>query len=164
VVAAAATSAGAPGGVAGAVADLLVERGHLRRTAGGYVRAEQAAAAADAGRARRARVVARLAAEPFAPPDLAEVAREEGLDHRELASMVQSGEVVRCGKVAFAASAVREAVQRLVPLAERQGTFTAAEAKEAWGTTRRFAIPLLEHLDARGITDFDGQHRTLRRG
>jgi selenocysteine-specific elongation factor len=164
VVAVAAAEAGAPDGLAGAVADLLVERGHLRRTPGGYVRAEQAAAAADAGRTRRARVVARLAAEPFTPPDLAEVAREEGLDHRELARLVQSGEVVRCGKVAFAASAVREAVQRLVPLAERQGSFTAAEAKEAWGTTRRFAIPLLEHLDARGITDFDGQHRTLRRG
>jgi selenocysteine-specific elongation factor len=164
VVAAAAASAGAPEGVAGAVADLLVARGHLQRTAGGYVRAEQAAAARDAGRTRRARVVARLTAEPFSPPDLETVAREEGLDHRELASLVQSGEVVRCGKVAFSASAVREAVRRLQPLAERQGTFTAAEAKQAWGTTRRYAIPLLEHLDARGVTVFDGQHRTLRRG
>ena len=30
--------------------------------------------------------------------------------------------------------------------------FTASDARQAWGTTRRVAIPLLELLDARGIT------------
>jgi hypothetical protein len=31
--------------------------------------------------------------------------------------------------------------------------FTAAQAREALGTTRRTAIPLLEYLDSAGVTD-----------
>ncbi|MDT4933132.1 MAG: selenocysteine-specific elongation factor, partial [Pseudonocardiales bacterium] len=31
--------------------------------------------------------------------------------------------------------------------------FTASEARQALGTTRRVAIPLLEHLDAQGRTE-----------
>ena len=30
--------------------------------------------------------------------------------------------------------------------------FTTAQARQAWQTTRRVAIPLLEHLDRAGIT------------
>jgi hypothetical protein len=32
------------------------------------------------------------------------------------------------------------------------------------GTTRKFLIPLLEHLDAIGVTLRQGAHRVLRRG
>ena len=39
--------------------------------------------------------------------------------------------------------------------------FTAAEAKTAWDTTRRVAVPLLELLAGRGVTvrTEDGRHR-----
>jgi selenocysteine-specific elongation factor len=39
--------------------------------------------------------------------------------------------------------------------------FTTSEARQALGTTRRIAVPLLEHLDALGWTRrlADGQHR-----
>jgi selenocysteine-specific elongation factor len=41
--------------------------------------------------------------------------------------------------------------------------FTAAEAKEALGTTRKTAIPLLEHLDRAGVTLRSGDKRRLAR-
>ena len=41
--------------------------------------------------------------------------------------------------------------------------FTASEARQALGTTRRVALPLLEQLDAAGLTvRIDGTRRTMR--
>jgi selenocysteine-specific elongation factor len=31
--------------------------------------------------------------------------------------------------------------------------FTLSQARSAWGTTRRVAVPLMEWLDARGVTE-----------
>ena len=39
--------------------------------------------------------------------------------------------------------------------------FTASEAREALGTTRRTLIPLLEHLDRTGVTVRQGDLRRL---
>jgi selenocysteine-specific elongation factor len=39
--------------------------------------------------------------------------------------------------------------------------FSAGEAREALGTTRRTAIPLLEHLDRTGVTVRQGDRRRL---
>ncbi|WP_207400820.1 SelB domain-containing protein, partial [Actinomadura roseirufa] len=33
------------------------------------------------------------------------------------------------------------------------GPFTVSDARRALGTTRRVAVPLMEHLDARGYTE-----------
>jgi selenocysteine-specific elongation factor len=49
-------------------------------------------------------------------------------------------------------------------LARLDQPFTASEARRALGTTRRIAIPLLEHLDARGWTRrVDAGHREVVR-
>ena len=48
-------------------------------------------------------------------------------------------------------------------LQELEQPFSASDARKAWGTTRRVAIPLLEMLDARGVTRrIDGTARVLR--
>ncbi|WP_418255924.1 SelB C-terminal domain-containing protein, partial [Gordonibacter urolithinfaciens] len=41
------------------------------------------------------------------------------------------------------------------------GGATAAELRDAMGTTRKYAIPLLEHFDAQGVTRRDGDLRVL---
>ncbi|WP_369821404.1 SelB C-terminal domain-containing protein [Kocuria sp. CNJ-770] len=49
-------------------------------------------------------------------------------------------------------------------LARLPQPFTTSQARQALGTTRRVAIPLLEHLDARGWTRrLDAGHRTVAR-
>ena len=49
-------------------------------------------------------------------------------------------------------------------LARLDQPFTASQARQALGTTRRIAIPLLEHLDARGWTRrVDAGHREVVR-
>ncbi|MEG0460308.1 SelB domain-containing protein, partial [Gordonibacter sp.] len=45
---------------------------------------------------------------------------------------------------------------------EEHGPSPAADLKEAMGTTRKYAMPVLERLDALGITVREGDLRRLR--
>jgi hypothetical protein len=45
-------------------------------------------------------------------------------------------------------------------LAEKPDGITVAEARDALGTTRKYAVPLLSHLDATGVTRRRGERRT----
>ncbi|MBW3657377.1 MAG: selenocysteine-specific translation elongation factor [Actinobacteria bacterium] len=142
--------------------DLLAGAGTLRRHGTAYALPEHAPAVDEALAERRERFLALLGGEPLSPPKLADAAKEAGLDPGETQRLVQAGEVVRAGDLAFLPAAVDDAVARLRQLQDQVGPFTAAQAKEAWATTRRAAIPLLELLDRRGVTTFDGQLRRLR--
>lgn len=160
----AAGQAGCPAELAAALVGDLVERGRLVRHGSVYATPQQAPAL-DAERRRRSEtLVAELAAAPFQPPALDEAARRAGVDHEQLNELVQSGELVTCGGVTFAATAIDQAVERLVRLEDEGGRFTTAQARTALDTTRKYAVPLLEHLDRAGITEFDGQTRRLREG
>jgi selenocysteine-specific elongation factor len=158
----AARAAGCPEQLAGAVVDTLAEQGRLHRDGSAFTLPEHAAAREAAKARRRERLLALLAAEPFQPPPLDAAASEAGMGHEELHALAQRGDVVVCGQVAFAREAVDLAVQRLRDLQARSGRFTTAAAREALGTSRKYAIPLLEHLDAAGVTDFDGRTRGVR--
>jgi selenocysteine-specific elongation factor len=154
---------GAPASVAPAVVDHLLATGELVQVSGGVALPEHAAAVEDRSQERVEALVAALAEDPFAPPALDEVARELGVDLRQRAALLSSGRIVRCGDITFAAVAIDRAVSLLSELEARNGPFTTSEARQALGTTRRFAVALLEHLDRRGLTDFDGHTRRVRR-
>ena len=91
----------------------------------------------------------RLAADPFAAPD-AEDLRAAGLGARELAAAVREGLLVRIADGVHLAPGIEEAARaRLTGLDQ---PFTLSQARQAWGTSRRVAVPLAEWLDARGVT------------
>ncbi|HEX9991554.1 MAG TPA: SelB C-terminal domain-containing protein, partial [Acidimicrobiales bacterium] len=56
-----------------------------------------------------------------------------------------------------AVEAAAAVVARL--LADRPGGVTVAEVRDALGTTRKHALPLLAHLDATGVTRRRGDLR-----
>ncbi|WNV77002.1 selenocysteine-specific translation elongation factor [Geodermatophilus sp. DSM 44513] len=95
-------------------------------------------------------VRARLAADPFAAPD-AEELRAAGLGPRELAAAVRDGQLVKVADGVFLAPGVAE--QARARLAGVPAPFTLSQARSAWGTSRRVAVPLMEWLDARGVTE-----------
>jgi len=60
----------------------------------------------------------------------------------------------------FGPLAVAEAARRLAEaLASRPEGITVAQVRDALGTTRRHALPLLAHLDAIGVTRRRGDFR-----
>jgi selenocysteine-specific elongation factor len=90
-----------------------------------------------------------LAAAPFSSPD-ADRLRKLGLDGRSIAAAVRAGQLMRISEqVVLAPGADVQAGEVLARLPQ---PFTAAQARQALDTTRRTAIPLLEYLDAAGIT------------
>ncbi|KKW65376.1 translation elongation factor [Mycolicibacterium elephantis] len=90
-----------------------------------------------------------LAAEPFRAPE-ADQLSELKLGPRELAAAVRAKRLTRVAEgVVLGADAFGRAAEVLATLAQ---PFTVAEAKRALNTTRRVAVPLLEQLDARGVT------------
>jgi selenocysteine-specific elongation factor len=95
-------------------------------------------------------VRARLAEAPFAAPEAGDLT-SAGLGPRELAAAVREEQLVRIADGVYLAPGV-EAEAR-VRLAEVPQPFTLSQARTAWGTSRRVAVPLAEWLDARGVTE-----------
>jgi selenocysteine-specific elongation factor len=94
-------------------------------------------------------VRARLAADPFAAPEAGDLVAA-GLGPRELGAAVREGQLVRIADGVYLAPGVAdEAVRRLAAVPQ---PFTLSQARQAWGTSRRVAVPLAEWLDARGLT------------
>jgi selenocysteine-specific elongation factor len=92
---------------------------------------------------------ARLADEPFAAPEAGDLTAA-GLGPRELAAAVRDGQLERIAEGIYLAPGVaEEARARLASLPQ---PFTLSQARQAWGTSRRVAVPLAEWLDARGVT------------
>lgn len=104
---------------------------------------------------------ARLREQPFAAPEADDLAAG-GLGARELAAAERMGRVLRLpGEVILLPTAPALAMRALAGLEQ---PFTTSAARQALDTTRRVAIPLLEHLDARGWTRrVDGATRTIVR-
>lgn len=102
----------------------------------------------------------RLAANPFHAPE-ADDLRALGLGSKELAAAERAGRLLRLDAgIILLPDALELAVSRLRTLEQ---PFTTSEARRVLDTTRRVAIPLLEHLDATGrTTRIDGGHRRVR--
>jgi selenocysteine-specific elongation factor len=104
---------------------------------------------------------AELAAAPYHAPDAARLA-ELGLGRAPLAAAVRAGALLRIadGLVLLPGADARAAAT----LAALPQPFTASDARQALDTTRRVAIPLLEHLDRLGYTQrVDDTRRRTRR-
>jgi selenocysteine-specific elongation factor len=102
-----------------------------------------------------------LAGAPFAAPP-AERLAELGLGARELAAAVRAGALTRVADGVYLLPDVPEAAVRA--LRELPEPFTLSAARQALGTSRRVAVPLLELLDARGATErLPDSRRRLRR-
>jgi selenocysteine-specific elongation factor len=96
-----------------------------------------------------ATIRARLADDPFAAPEAPDLVAA-GLGSRELAAAVRSGRLVRVGEGVYLAPDVADVAR--VRLSTIAAPFTLSQARQAWGTSRRVAVPLMEWLDAQGVT------------
>ncbi|KHE73617.1 translation elongation factor [Kocuria marina] len=154
---AARTALGEPGG---RLLDTVVARAQLTER-DGYITVPGRGGGLGTAEAAIAALEKRLRAEPFAAPEAYEL-QELRLGPRELATAQRLGRVLRLpGDVVLLPTAPALAMRELARLPQ---PFTTSQARQAWGTTRRVAVPLLEHLDAKGWTRReDGSNRSIVR-
>jgi selenocysteine-specific elongation factor len=157
----AARAVGCPPSLAPALIDHLVDTGALHRVGGRIVHPDHAQRYLTARDERRDRFLEELRQAWLEPPDPTAVAQELQVPSFEVQSMVDDGVVVACGPLLFVPEAIAAAADVLRAGPGRDGaTFSASEARQAWATNRRCAMPLLDHLRAIGVTTFDGdQHQ-----
>ena len=100
-------------------------------------------------------------AHPFTPPGRAEA--EALVGSEALGALIEQGTLVKVGSAAEAVLFLREsydeALARLLAYLREHGRMTAAEARDVLGTTRKYVLPLLEHMDERRLTRRVGDER-----
>jgi len=85
----------------------------------------------------------------FSPPSPVEL----GLEPDLVASLVDSGELVRLDEnIYYTRKTYDEMVARILQTIDERGEINVAAMRDIFGTTRKYAIPWLEHLDDQKIT------------
>ena len=98
-----------------------------------------------------------LQKDPYSPPS------DQRVSPELLGVLIDQGKVVRVTNgVIFDASAYREMTERIVQHLKDQGNITVAEARTMFNTSRKYILPLLEHMDQQQITRRTGDERVLR--
>jgi selenocysteine-specific elongation factor len=106
-------------------------------------------------------VMAAFRANPFTPPSLADV--EQKLGGELLQYLLDQGKLVKVSEaVLFDAEGYAEMERRIVQYLREHKQITVAEVRDLLGTSRKYALGLLEDLDRRRITKRMGDIRILR--
>jgi len=139
----------------------LVRRG-LVREAGAHLALPEHVPAPEAGeRQRLDRLLSRFAAQPASPPSVQEC-REE-LEAELYAFALEAGTLTQVSEdVVFRAADYQEFVARITGLLG-QGPATVSQIRDLLGSSRKYVLALLEHLDRQGLTVREGDERRLAR-
>lgn len=141
-------------------------RGVLTYRAGYYARAGFAACLTDEQRAFFDEHVPRDPTPellPAAYDDVAAAMRDAatpGLS-RALDTLDALGEIERVGPHLYRRAQLETIERRTLAALRERGRITAAEFRDLLGTSRKYAMPLLDWFDARGITRREGDFRLL---
>ena len=107
------------------------------------------------------------AAAPFLPVSFDDVAAQVRLSPipglpRALETLLARGVLVKVGDALYRGTQIERAHERVDAFIAQSGKMTMAEFRDLLGTSRKYAVPLLEWFDSRGITVRSGDYRMLR--
>jgi selenocysteine-specific elongation factor len=109
------------------------------------------------------RLLQRFQENPYTPPGRTEAEQMAGVEL--VMALIEQGRLVKLGEgVLFLRETYEEALTKLVGYLRIHNTMTAAEARDVLGATRKYVLPLLEHMDALRITRRVGDSRVLGPG
>jgi selenocysteine-specific elongation factor len=137
----------------------LVRQGRLVERRGLLAPADHRVALTQEEAARAEAFLAELQAAGFHPPTQAEA--EAALGVELVAYLVDRGEAVRVGEFLFHPAALAEAERRMRAHFRSARELTMATFRDLLGTSRRYALPLLEHFDTQRLTRRVGDVRVL---
>lgn len=155
-----------------ALLGVLLEReaaaGRLELGAGGFLRPAGRVVELDPETADlRSRVLAALEGARFQPPAPDELSASTGAPLERVSAVLRlledEGSILRIeGELFLSGKAFAEAEAAVVDNCTRNGGLEIPELRDALGTTRKFLIPILEHLDAHGVTMRQAGRRVLK--
>ncbi|MBT97403.1 MAG: selenocysteine-specific translation factor, partial [Dehalococcoidia bacterium] len=98
-----------------------------------------------------------LQKDPYSPSTDVKVSSEL------LGVLIDQGKVVRVAEgVIFDAAAYKTMTDKIIEHLKAQGNITVAEARTMFDSSRKYILPLMEHLDQQQITRRNGDERALR--
>ena len=135
--------------------DMILDLGNSMSSIGHTIRLDKDQ------QARAEALERKFAQMPFSPPSLKESQAEAG---EELVNaLIELGQFVAVsGDVLFRKVDYDSMVGRVRAFLADHGQITLAEVRDMFGTSRKYAQALLEHLDATGLTRREGDFRKLR--
>ncbi len=99
--------------------------------------------------------------QPFTPPGIDEIRSVVGDD--VLAALFEQGQLVKLNDdVALDTAAYQEMVDAIRQIIQQEGSVTVAQVRDRFNTSRKYALAILEYLDAQRVTRRVGDARVLR--
>jgi selenocysteine-specific elongation factor len=142
---------------------LLSEAGVIAEAAGGggFIRLPAFEANFSAAQQQKVeKLLRRFRESPFTPPVRDEAEAMVGAE--VLGALIEQGRLVKLGEgVLFLRETYNEAIAILLTYLREHGKMTVAEARDILGATRKYILPLLEHMDALKLTQRRGDERIL---
>lgn len=97
---------------------------------------------------------------PYTPPVRSEAEALVGTE--VLNALIEQSELIKLADgILFLRETYDEAITRLLAHIRERGQVTVAEARDILGATRKYILPLLEHMDERRLTRRVGDERVL---
>jgi len=142
----------------GAVLDQAQREGWLVRTGAVPRLAEHAAAFTPDVQATVEQLLARFRQAPFGPPTLREAEADAGAAVVE--ALVARGDLVAVSAdVAFDRAAYQALLDGTLAALDATGQVTVADLRDRFGSSRKYVLPFLEHLDRQRVTRRTGDVR-----
>ena len=113
-------------------------------------------------------LLGRFRAQPYTPPSVAEATVSlapsgASIGPDVLQALIEAKTLTRVNEgVLFLAETYHEMVERIVAHLRSEGSITVAQVRDMFATSRKYALPLMEHLDERRVTRRVGDKRVLR--
>jgi len=86
---------------------------------------------------------------PYSPPSPSEL----GIENEVMASLIEAGELVKLDEgIIYLRSTFEEMKSRILVTIDERGEINVAIMRDLFGTTRKYAIPILEYLDEQRVT------------
>ncbi|MGQ9517398.1 MAG: SelB domain-containing protein, partial [Anaerolineae bacterium] len=112
-------------------------------------------------KARLDEMLAAFHAQPFTPPAIPELERQLGAEL--LNACFEQNILVKLNEeVAFLPETFEHMRQAVIEFIRQNGSITVAQARDLFGTSRRYALALMGYLDTIGLTRRVGDERVLR--
>jgi len=150
------------------IAEHFVEDGRLINRGGYYATTSHQPSLTSEQRAFFEYLAPIAEGQPLLPIPFAGAATAVKLSHlagvsKAFDTMLAEGAFVKVGDDLYRGAQIAQIRARLEAHFERHDRMTAAEFRDLLGTSRKYAVPLLEWLDTHGTTVRDGDFRRLRK-